>query len=121
MIGDFNAGPGTSTYNALIAAGFADAWGLAGVGDGFTCCQAANLQNVPSSLGSRIDLALSRGFNVLGVDIVGEDLADRTSTNLWMSDHAGVVATLAVPEPATLVLLASGLAATILLARRRRA
>lgn len=103
MVGDFNSdaeptgtGPDkTPTYQNLINAGFVDAWSQAGLGPVFTCCQAANLQSVPSSLNERIDLVLFHGqFTVTDADIVGEGLADRTSSGLWPSDHAGVVATL---------------------------
>ncbi len=103
MVGDFNSdaeptgtGPDkTPTYQHLINAGFVDAWSQAGLGPVFTCCQAADLRNEPSSLNERIDLVLFRGqFTVTDADIVGEAVVDRTASGLWPSDHAGVVATL---------------------------
>lgn len=98
FIGDFNSnadGSGTPTYNNLISAGFADAWIKAGKGDGFTCCQDADLLNLNSHLAARIDLILFRGdFKVKKVEVVGENQKDRTPTALWPSDHAGIVATL---------------------------
>lgn len=102
LVGDFNSpddGSGV-TYNDVIAAGFADAAVEAGVGGTPTCCQAADLLNPVSTLNSRIDFVLFRGtFDVVGADIVGEDPADRTSSGLWPSDHAGVAATLVLPHP----------------------
>ena len=101
LAGDFNSpGDGSGlTYNDVSAAGFADAALEAGVGSSPTCCQAADLLNPVSTLGSRIDFVLFRGvFKVLGVDIVGENPADRTPSGLWPSDHAGVVATLELPH-----------------------
>ncbi len=100
LAGDFNSPPGDPTYKSLTdpapaGAGLHDAWDPVANGPGFTCCQAEDLSNFPSSLNTRIDLVLFRGaFTVLGVDVVGEDLADRTPSNLWPSDHAGVVAKL---------------------------
>ena len=44
--GDFNSnanGSGTPTYRNLIAAGFEDTWIAVNKGNGFTCCQDANL------------------------------------------------------------------------------
>jgi len=87
LVGDFNSradGTGTATYGRLIAAGFVDAWTRARPGEpGPTCCQAANLLNPTSALTERIDLALSRpGFDVLGVALVGEELADLTPSGL---------------------------------------
>ncbi|MGE7665244.1 endonuclease/exonuclease/phosphatase family protein [Ureibacillus composti] len=97
FIGDFNSnsdGSGAS-YNKLIAAGFKDAWKIAGKGDGFTCCQDTDLLNLVSQLSIRIDLILFRGdFGVKKVDVVGEEQEDRTPTALWPSDHAGVSAKL---------------------------
>lgn len=91
----------TPTYGNLIAAGFADAWSLKHPGaEGFTCCQAADLRNLPSILNERIDLVLLRsGFGVRKVERVGEVPGDRTPSpfGLWPSDHAGVVAKLELP------------------------
>ncbi len=99
FIGDFNSdadGNGTPTYGNLIAAGFIDTWSQAHPGDlGFTCCQDANLLNPTSKLSERVDLILFRGnFSVIQADIVGDNPANRTTSGLWPSDHAGVVATL---------------------------
>jgi len=52
-----------------------------------------------SLLSRRIDLVLFRGdFGVMGTGVTGDDPADRTPTGLWPSDHAGVMATLQLPQ-----------------------
>lgn len=100
MAGDFNSasdGSTTPTYGILLGAGFTDAWSESHPGDpGFTCCQAANLDNATSQLDERIDLLLFRGgrFRAEGAEVVGEEQADRTPSGLWPSDHAGVFAKL---------------------------
>jgi hypothetical protein len=98
LIGDFNSkadSTGTQSYPNLIAAGFSDAWSIAGRGDGFTCCQEPDLNNSGSLLNSRIDLVLFKGnFKVKSAEVVGESRKDRTKDGLWPSDHAGVVADL---------------------------
>jgi endonuclease/exonuclease/phosphatase family metal-dependent hydrolase len=101
IVGDFNSpGDGTGvTYNDVTAAGFADAALQAGAGDP-TCCQAPDVRNAVSLLGTRIDVVLFRGrFGVLAADVVGDRLADRTPSGRWPSDHAGVTATLRLPQP----------------------
>jgi len=97
FIGDFNSNSDGSgqTYNNLIAAGFTDAWVIAGLGNGFTGFHDADLLNIDSLLNTRVDLILLRDdFKVKEIDVVGEAQADRTPTALWPSDHAGVVATI---------------------------
>ncbi|MFD0266970.1 endonuclease/exonuclease/phosphatase family protein [Streptomyces sp. NPDC127106] len=101
LLGDLNsaaggvgATPGTNTqsYNRLLAAGFTDAWTATRPRKlGFTCCQAADLRNSASNLTQRIDYVLFRGdIKALATNRVGETLADRTTSGLWPSDHAGV-------------------------------
>ena len=69
--------------------------------------------NDASTLDERIDFVFHRGgFRTLSVDVTGDELADRTISGLWPSDHAGVLATLRlVPAPGSLVLLLIGCAA----------
>lgn len=96
--GDFNSNAsvsGSTTYGNLIAAGFEDTWIIGGHGDGFTCCQDADLLNVESQLSERIDLILIKnrdGWKVSEDELVGEAQTDRTKTRLWPSDHSGVIA-----------------------------
>jgi hypothetical protein len=100
--GDFNStadsslDPSFPAYQAVINAGFADAWPIKRAPDpGFTCCQAPDLLNTTSLLNHRIDLILFRGgFGVADIGLVGNTPSDRTPAGLWPSDHAGVVATL---------------------------
>jgi endonuclease/exonuclease/phosphatase family metal-dependent hydrolase len=106
MVGDFNIPVDTSldpsfpAYQAMINAGFTDAWRSKRAPDpGFTCCQAENLLNPTSLLNHRIDLVLFRGaFGVSDISLIGNQPADRTGSGLWPSDHAGVAATLRLPS-----------------------
>ena len=104
FVGDFNVSatiPSDLTYGQFIAAGFVDAWTRKRPSDpGLTCCQAVNLLNPVSQLNRRVDLILYRGgFRVEEVELVGENPNDRFgSPRLWPSDHAGVVATLRIPQ-----------------------
>lgn len=95
LVGDFNTGPGDHPYGLLTGA-FTDAWSSLGAGEGFTCCQGEFLSTT-GDLSSRIDLVLFRGgVSALSAEVVGDELADRTPSGLWPSDHAGVVATLRI-------------------------
>jgi endonuclease/exonuclease/phosphatase family metal-dependent hydrolase len=106
MTGDFNIVVDTSldpsfpAYQAMISAGFTDAWRSKRAPDpGFTCCQAENLLNPSSLLDRRIDLVLFRGaFGISDISLIGNQPADRTGSGLWPSDHAGVAATLRLPS-----------------------
>jgi endonuclease/exonuclease/phosphatase family metal-dependent hydrolase len=108
MAGDFNIPADTSVdpsfpaYQAMINAGFTDAWQSKRAPDpGFTCCQADNLSNPTSQLSHRIDLVLFRGaFGVTDISLIGNRQADRTISGLWPSDHAGVTAALRLPRHA---------------------
>jgi Endonuclease/Exonuclease/phosphatase family len=79
MAGDFNIDADTSldpsfpAYQAMINAGFSDAWRVKRAPDpGFTCCQADNLLNQTSQLNQRIDLVLFRGaFGVTDISLIG--------------------------------------------------
>ena len=99
-VGDLNSPAPTGTaYNNALAAGFVDAWSHAGVGAGLTCCQEDDMFNPVSTLSSRIDFVLFRGnFTVRKIEVVGEELSNRTPSGLWPADHAGVVATLGLPR-----------------------
>ena len=122
MAGDFNADadnaldPTYATYQAAIGAGFVDAWSAAnGADPGYTCCQNQNLLNFPSTLNQRIDLELLRG--AIGVDemnLVGDGAGDRLPSGLWPADHAGLIATLDIPQGSIAVPEASTWAMTFL-------
>jgi endonuclease/exonuclease/phosphatase family metal-dependent hydrolase len=106
MAGDFNIPADTSldpsfpAYQAIINAGFSDAWQVRRAPDpGFTDHQAANLLNPTSSLTHRVDLVLFRGgFGVADISLIGNQPGDRTASGLWPSDHAGIAATLQLPS-----------------------
>jgi len=122
-LGDFNSradGSTTASYGNMLAAGFKDTWLEKGIGPGFTCCQAEDLLNIPSLLSERVDFVFHRdGFRTLGIDLLGEEPGDRIATGQWPSDHAGLLATLAVvPEPGTMLLLVISLGALTLTRRR---
>ena len=107
LVGDFNADPDPEVNPALadgyefLVAQFEDAWATLNDAEaGFTCCQAPDLQNDASQLDARIDLVLYQGdVTPITIGRVGEEPEDRTpGTDLWPSDHAGVVATLTVSD-----------------------
>lgn len=104
LVGDFNSradGTGTPTYSMLVEAGFKDAWSATHPGEaGNTFGHTPDLRNTTVSLTERIDLVLFRGgIRALDAYVVGEELTDRNPSGLWPSDHAGVVAKLALRHP----------------------
>jgi hypothetical protein len=110
LTGDLNTaadGSTTSTYDDLIAAGFADTW-LEGPsrGLGYTSNQAPDLLNSQSQLFHRIDFVLYRSAATartgkmpgsVRAELMGEEQADRTPSGLWPSDHAGLSVVLTLP------------------------
>ncbi|HYX89539.1 MAG TPA: endonuclease/exonuclease/phosphatase family protein [Gaiellaceae bacterium] len=97
LVGDFNSGPGfdLGAYAILLAGGFSDAWPG---GARLTCCHHNDLHDLNAPLTNRLDLVLTRGaFRTMSAARVGEEAGDRTPSGLWLSDHAGVVATLRLP------------------------
>ena len=115
LAGDLNSQPTDSAgaYGAMQSIGLADAWSVAeGPAGGFTSGQTDPLTNVPSQIDHRIDYVLydpdgSPGLRALDAEVLGEELDDRATSTvtgtprlLWPSDHAGLVATLAVGRPA---------------------
>lgn len=87
VVGDFNAPPEA----VGMPPGYVDAWAVAGHGPGPTCGQAADLTG-ESALARRIDYVWVRDAAVAGCRVVGGRPEDRTSSGLWPSDHAAVVA-----------------------------
>jgi endonuclease/exonuclease/phosphatase family metal-dependent hydrolase len=101
MAGDFNSNAdnsSTASYSHLIGGGFVDAWSATRSDVGNTCCQAADLRNAVSELDHRIDLVLFRGEDIEpeGASLIGDQVADKTPSGLWPSDHAGVIGQLAL-------------------------
>jgi len=93
LLGDFNSSPGMNSYPLLVGP-YHDAFDDVTVdGNGFTCCQAEDLENPESAANERIDLVLYRGrFRVTDLSVPGTDPATgRTPDGLWPSDHFGVL------------------------------
>lgn len=108
LAGDFNSGPGTSTgtYD-LLTESFEDAHATRRPDEGGdTCCQAISLKNDRSGLSERVDGVLYRdGPEATAVERVAADPGERfdleeadETVEMWPSDHAAVLATLALPE-----------------------
>jgi endonuclease/exonuclease/phosphatase family metal-dependent hydrolase len=108
FMGDFNVDPRDDssnptfpTYQLFKTAGFYDAWQQKNPTlPGYTCCQAADLQQ-NSALSVRFDLVLTHGaVTVEDIKLVGDQPDDRTQSNprLWPSDHAGILAVLRIGE-----------------------
>ena len=96
LVGDLNATPDV----VGIPAPWVDAWVDArspGVGDGSSCGQSADLSNTASELTARIDYVWVRDATVTSCRLVGDRQEDRSTPHgLWPSDHACVVADLAL-------------------------
>jgi hypothetical protein len=79
-----------------------DAWVVVhGPEGGFTAGQTELLDTFPpTKLDHRIDDVLyqPRGVEAVAAEVIGGELADRTTAGLWPSDHAGVVAMLHLPH-----------------------
>jgi len=109
LAGDLNSGPGgpTAAYDLLTESFVDPASDSESDAADPTCCQASDLRNETSDLSRRVDHVLSRGdVDPTGVQRVGADPDSRVTTavdgesvELWPADHAGVVASFAVPTP----------------------
>jgi len=104
LAGDFNNGPANeplepyyipTAYQQLSGA-FTDTWNLRpGKPKGFTCCQAADLLNDPSSLYERIDIVFALPApSAVKSNVMDNESNDKTLSGLWPSDHASVIAEL---------------------------
>ncbi len=96
LLGDFNTpAPDGTAYQMLLSAGYIDTWQMDSEGTGYTCCQAKELQNEVSELYERIDQIFVRNLELPAAVMtytIGDKPADRLTSGLWPSDHAGVVA-----------------------------
>ncbi len=90
VVGDFNARPEVVGMPEELV----DAWLQGGAGPGWTCCQAPDLGNDESLLHERIDYVWVRGAAVEQVGLLGDE--PHEGRLRWPSDHAGVVARLAI-------------------------
>ena len=108
VVGDFNALPTDMTHAEMVAAGFIDIGSAVGA-VGATCCQAPDLDNPVSQLNGRIDYVFERGFSSIDSAFLVGDKPFQDVRPRWPSDHAGVVATVDVPEPSAGALFASAI------------
>src|SRR5206468_4410802 len=108
VVGDFNALPTDATHADMVAAGFIDVGGTAGA-VGATCCQAPDLDNPGSQLSGRIDYVFERGFSSIESAFLIGDAPFENVRPRWASDHAGVIAAVAVPEPSVGSLFAAAI------------
>jgi hypothetical protein len=102
LVGDSNTdGNIYPAYQILVGAGFKDAWVQTHPGDpGYTFGNKPDLKNEKAMryFPMRMDLILYRGpFQATSMNRVG--VGEKTVSGLWPSDHAGVVARLAVTSP----------------------
>jgi hypothetical protein len=104
VTGDMNSGPAVTpaAYNALVAGGLSDTWTAAGLGaPPLTCCHLAPEDRVSDPAATYTedpDHVFTRGaFSVLDEHLVGNTVPNPAPEPfIWPSDHAGMVATLAV-------------------------
>lgn len=104
VTGDMNSGlrVNPQAYEAFIAGGLTDTWTAAGLGPPpLTCCHLEPedlLTNPGDEYTNDLDHIFTRGpFTVLDEHLVGNVAVDPSSPSfIWPSDHAGVVATLAL-------------------------
>jgi hypothetical protein len=104
--GDMNSGPNfaPAAYEALLAGGLSDTWTAAGLGaPPLTCCHLApddRVSDPNATYTEHLDHIFSRGgFYVKDEHLVGDTAPSPTPESfIWPSDHAGIVATLAI-EP----------------------
>ena len=101
VAGDMNTTTSTDTYAAIVGAGFGDAWvALHPAVAGFTCCESLPaIDNATPALFQRVDLLLLRGdLTADAISLVGAQPSDRTASGLWPSDHAGLIAMVAIDK-----------------------
>jgi endonuclease/exonuclease/phosphatase family metal-dependent hydrolase len=100
LIGDFNSDANVPEpgYQLLAGDGFSDAWTAThGTDPGLTWGHSADLRDAVPSFTQRLDLVMFRnGVGARDMNVL-DGAAPATATGpLWASDHAGVVATLAI-------------------------
>lgn len=107
VMGDLNDEPGSPMYQLLRQADFTDVWAALRPGVvGYTCCHATDLSDRLPDFDEQVDYVFTRGFGhanrpVLGrITRIGMLPSDRVAGplgSIWVSDHAGIVATLLLP------------------------
>ncbi|HEU4954053.1 MAG TPA: endonuclease/exonuclease/phosphatase family protein [Gemmatimonadales bacterium] len=107
IMGDLNDVRGSPMYRTLRGEGFTDVWrALRPDLPGLTCCHAPDLSDAVPTFTERIDYIFTRGFDRGRRDVAGD--VRRVGINpsrrpegplgeIWISDHAGLLATLRLP------------------------
>jgi len=127
VVGDFNSNPGTTPYNIMLSAGFTDVPASLGV-TGPTCCQDDDLNNPTSILSNRFDYIFGRDLAAIFAATLITDTPFEDIRPRWGSDHAGVVATVAIEgeavnpvvEPSSAGIMASAMFLSVLWYGARR-
>lgn len=102
LAGDFNSAPtdispnGFATAYHQLTVAYTDTWDLRpGNPDGLTCCEAADLLNDPSVHDRRIDIVFALPAPAkVKANVMDAESSDKTTSGLWPSDHASVIAEL---------------------------
>lgn len=107
VVGDINSSPDDPVippppflivppYSQFVLAGLIDMWNLRpGKSNGYTCCQLSDLSNPADISDERIDVIFGAELPVkVKANVVGGDPVDSKTipSDLWPSDHLGVVA-----------------------------
>lgn len=108
VMGDLNDVPDSPLYEVLTGAGLVDVWRALRPGvDGFTDKHPYDLSNALPEFTARKDYIFVRGLptpsgKVQGrIELYGDTPAERVTGAhgpIWVSDHAGVIATLLIPS-----------------------
>ena len=110
IAGDLNLLPTSAEYGQMAVAGFADLWTLRNGKSParYTCCHGDDetLRDPDDGLEKTIDYVMARGVPGYAIGpvqftIFGDDLAERTTTGMWPSDHAGLFAGLVLQKEHT--------------------
>jgi endonuclease/exonuclease/phosphatase family metal-dependent hydrolase len=108
IMGDLNDVAGSPMYASILGAGFTDVWAaLRPNQQGLTAVHAPDLSNPVPTFTERIDYILTRDLDRGRRDVVGE--IRRTGIDperrpvgplgkIWISDHAGLLAQLWLPQ-----------------------
>lgn len=104
VAGDMNSGPvlAPAAYDAFVNGGLSDSWTAAGLGaPPLTCCHLApndRASDPNATYTEDPDHVFTRGdFTVLNEHLVGNTAPKKAPASfIWPSDHAGIVATLAI-------------------------
>jgi len=126
VVGDFNANPGSPTYNIMLQAGFTDVPAVLGV-TGPTCCQAPDLDNPTSLLRNRFDHIFGKNLDsLIFADLINDTPFEQVRPR-WASDHAGIVETVTIEgqetpvvEPSSASIMASSMFLSVLWYGARR-